>query len=105
MLQGEMSFWRWFLSRLRNKFFLTALVFVLWMIIFDSSNWIFMVNTSRRIKTLKHEIQYYNQKIEEDKRKILELRTNNENLEKFAREQYLMKKPNEDIFIVNEDDL
>ena len=32
------------------------------------------------------------------------LKTNNENLEKFAREQYLMKKDNEDIFIIVEED-
>jgi cell division protein FtsB len=43
---------------------------------------------------------YYQQRIEEDKRKLRELKTNNENLEKFAREQYYMKKDDEDLFII-----
>jgi cell division protein FtsB len=46
------------------------------------------------------EKEYYQQKIEEDRRRIDELKTNTENLEKFAREQYLMKKDNEDIFVI-----
>lgn len=75
------------------------------MLIFDSSNWIEMVATRRRIKSLENEKEYYLRKIEDDKKKIKELRTSPENLEKFAREQYLMKKPNEDIFIVDENDL
>ncbi len=75
------------------------------MLIFDSSNWVEMLAAKRRIKSLEEEKVYYLQKIEEDKKKIKELRTNAENLEKFAREQYLMKKPNEDNFIVDETDL
>ena len=39
-------------------------------------------------------------KIEIDKKKIHELKTDNDNLEKFAREQYRMKKADEDIYIV-----
>jgi len=75
------------------------------MLIFDSSNWVEMFATRRRIKSLEDEKEYYLQKIEDDKKKIKELQTSPENLEKFAREQYLMKKPNEDIFIVDENDL
>ncbi|MEW5845539.1 MAG: septum formation initiator family protein [Bacteroidota bacterium] len=102
---SEITFWKWFLPKLRNKFFLTAFIFLIWMLIFDSSNWIEMVATRRRIKSLENEKEYYLRKIEDDKKKIKELRTSPENLEKFAREQYLMKKPNEDIFIVDENDL
>lgn len=102
---SEVSFWKWFLPKLRNKFFLTALIFALWMLIFDSNNWIEMFATRQRIKSLEEEKEYYLKKIEEDRKKIKELRTSPLNLEKFAREQYLMKKPNEDIFIVDENDL
>jgi len=105
-MQGnEFNFGRWFLPKLRNKFFLTSVVFILWMLIFDSSNWIETFATRRRIKKLEEEKVYYLNKIEDDKKKIKELRTNAENLEKFAREQYLMKRPDEEIFIVDENDL
>lgn len=105
MQVGEFSFWKWFLPKLRNKYFLTLLGFLLWMLIFDSSNWLEILSVRRRIKQLEADKLYYIQKIEEDRRKIHELQTNTRNLEKFAREQYLMKMPNEDIFIINEDDL
>ncbi len=43
---------------------------------------------------------YYLEKIEADRNRLEELRTNNENLEKFAREQYLMKRADEEIFVI-----
>jgi cell division protein FtsB len=48
------------------------------------------------------EKEYYLERIAEDSKKLNELMTNDENLEKFAREQYLMKKPDEDIFLIVE---
>ena len=59
---------------------------------------------NREYKQLLQEQEYYQQKIKEDRKRINELKTNDENLEKFAREQYLMKRDNEDIFIIVEDE-
>ena len=53
-----------------------------------------------KITTLQKEKAYYHHKIEEDNRKMQELLSNKDNLEKFAREQYLMKNKNEDIFVI-----
>ncbi len=86
----------------KNKFILTTLVFLLWLIVFDRSNWFDMIGEIRSIHSLEDEKEYYQKKIETDRQRLKELKTNDENLEKFAREQYLMKKPNEDIFIVEE---
>ncbi len=102
---SELNFWKWLLPRLRNKYFLASLVFIIWMLFFDTSNWIEIISARRRIAKLQVQKEYYLKKIEEDRQKIHELKTNSENLEKFAREQYLMKKPNEEIFIVDENDL
>lgn len=54
----------------------------------------------RELHKLRNEKEYYVNKIEEDSRKLMELKTDNDNLEKFAREQYRMKKPDEDLYIV-----
>lgn len=97
--------WKWIVIRLKNKFFITGLIFILWMLVFDNSNWVSMLNTRRKINRMEDEKEYYQKKITDDKRKIRELRTNGENLEKFAREQYLMKKTNEEIFIIDENNL
>ncbi|NOU18850.1 MAG: septum formation initiator family protein [Bacteroidales bacterium] len=94
--------WKKILPRLKNKFILTTLVFLLWLIVFDRSNWFDMIGEIRSIHSLEDEKEYYQKKIETDRQRLNELKTNDENLEKFAREQYLMKKPNEDIFIVEE---
>lgn len=52
------------------------------------------------IRDLKNQIEYYQEKTENDKRKLNELRSDKDNIEKFARENYLMKKDNEEIFVV-----
>ena len=71
------------------------------MLLFDSSNWVDVYREYKRIKKLEQDKEYYTNKIENDRNRLNELQTNNENLEKFAREQYLMKKPDEEIFIVS----
>jgi cell division protein FtsB len=85
---------------LRNKYLLTIIVFILWLLLLDSNNLISVHKEMRNLKKLKSEREYYVQRIEEDKRKLYELKTDNRNLEKFAREQYRMKKPDEDLYII-----
>lgn len=100
-MKGQ-EIWKKILPWVKNKFILTTFVFLLWLIIFDRSNWFDMVGEIRAIHKLENEKEYYKKKIEVDSQKLKELKTNDENLEKFAREQYLMKKSNEEIFIVEE---
>jgi len=85
---------------LRNKFILTAGIFLLWLLLFDQNNLAERRKTTNEFNQLLEEKAYYLQKIEEDRKRIDELKTNTDNLEKFAREQYLMKKDNEDIFVI-----
>jgi cell division protein FtsB len=85
---------------MKNKYVLTLLVFLVWIILLDPNN---LISRAREIKTrnrLEREKEYYMGRIEEDRRKLNELRTSNENLEKYAREQYRMKRPDEDLFII-----
>lgn len=89
---------------LRNKFVLTSVIFVLWMTFFDQNNLLERRKSTREFRQLSEEKEYYQKKIEEDRKRIRELKTNNDNLEKFAREQYLMKKDNEDIFVIVDED-
>lgn len=83
-----------------NKYTITSLIFLVWLTFFDRNNLVEKMQLRSKIATLKKEKAYYQDKIEEDNRKIKELLSSKENLEKFAREQYLMKKPNEDIFVI-----
>jgi cell division protein DivIC len=94
------SVWKMVYPWMSNKYVLTIAIFLLWMFLFDSSNWIDVYKEYRKIKKFEKEQVYYLEKIENDRKRLNELRTNNENLEKFAREQYLMKKPDEEIFVI-----
>jgi cell division protein DivIC len=85
---------------LRNRYLLTIIIFFVWLLLLDSNNLISRVREMKNLRKLKSEKEYYVQRIEEDKRKLYELKTDNQNLEKFAREQYRMKKPEEDLYII-----
>jgi len=84
----------------RNKYVLTILFFLIWIILLDSNNLISRFRDMRELSRLKSDREYYLNKIEEESRKLRELKTDNDNLEKFAREQYRMKKPDEDLYII-----
>jgi cell division protein FtsB len=87
-------------SFLRNKYLLTIIIFVVWILLLDTNNLIERYRQLSEIRKLKAEREYYIKKIEEDRRKLNELKTDNDNLEKFAREQYKMKRKDEDLYIV-----
>ena len=78
-------------QRFANKYTFVGLLFVIWIALFDKYSFIDRLQLRSKINQLENEQKYYREKIEEG---------NRDNLEKFAREQYLMKKENEDIFII-----
>lgn len=85
---------------LRNKYLLTIIIFIVWLLLFDSNNLIARYKELKDLQKLKSDKEYYSRRIEEDKRKLYELKTDDRNLEKFAREQYRMKKSDEDLYII-----
>ena len=91
------------LERFKNKYLIAAFLFIVWIAFFDQNNWVERYQNIKELKQLEADRGYYQQKIKEDAERLKELKTNNENLEKFAREQYLMKKENEDVFVIVEE--
>ena len=84
----------------RNKYLLTIIIFIVWIMLFDSNNLIARYKEMRELRKLRIDREYYIKRIESDRQKLHELKTDNQNLEKFAREQYRMKKPDEDLYII-----
>ena len=95
-----MAFKGYILPLLRNKYSLSLIFFFVWIVFFDSNNIINRISNLKHVHRLEKEIIFYNEKIEDDRAKLEELESNPANLEKFARENYLMKKENEDVFII-----
>ena len=57
---------------------------------------------NKYIRSLEKEIKFYQKEIEVNRKKLEDLHTDKEGLERFAREEYFMKRPNEDVFIIKE---
>ncbi len=85
-----------------HKYLITLLVFGVVMVFLDENSLVQRAKHKEEIQILNSEIAKYRKQFEEDSRKLKELTNNPEAMEKIAREKYLMKKPNEDIFIFEE---
>jgi hypothetical protein len=83
-----------------NKYFLTTVAFVVWMVFFDSNNLMTRNRLQEKLDGLNLEKQFYLQEIKKDSTLTQQLMTDSAQLEKFARERYLMKKDQEDMFLV-----
>ena len=96
--------YRFYQKYLSNKYFLSFVIFSIWVIFIDSNNLVDRFKAVSHINKLERQKEYYKTRITQDQEKLNELRSDKSKLEKFAREQYLMKKENEDIFIILVDD-
>jgi cell division protein DivIC len=82
---------------------ITISVFGIWMLFFDQNNLVDRMRMSAEIRQMEADREYYIDQIEKDSTRLHELTTDKDNLEKYAREQFLMKKKNEDVFVVIEE--
>jgi cell division protein DivIC len=76
--------------------------FLVWMLFFDEYNWVRMFRDKRNLHELKENQQFYKAKIQDDRKKLHNLKDDPDALEKFAREEYFLKKPNEEVYIIVE---
>ena len=84
---------------------LTISLFAVWILFFDQNNMVDRIKMSLEIRQLEKDREFYQDQIKTDSVRLNELTTDKDNLEKYAREQFLMKKPDEDVFVViNEKD-
>jgi len=90
------------LPYIKNKYIITFIFLSGWLVFFDKNDLVSQVTLEKKIHQLDEEKQYYLKEIEKNKSDMKELMTNPKNLEKFAREKYLMKKDNEDIYVIVE---
>jgi len=90
---------------LLNKYIILTIVFLVWMFLFDNNSYFTHNALNKEINKLNDEKKYYTEKLTKDSISYKELKYNKDAREKYARENYFMKKNNEDIFIiVNEND-
>lgn len=84
---------------LKNKYFLTITGLLVWMFFFDRNDFPAQIERSQKLKELKTNTAYYDQKIADAKEELQKRKTDPSAYERIAREKYYMKKDNEDLFI------
>lgn len=98
------SMFRKTLRILTNRYLVATIAFGIWIIFFDNYSLIRQYKLRKDLKGLQEMKLHYRSQIEKNERELKELVTNKKTLEKFAREKYLMKRDNEDIYIVVEEE-
>lgn len=84
----------------KNPYFITAILFVVWMIFFDEANVVNQYRLHTQLNNLREKKLFFVQQIAATDKAFLELTSNPQSQEKFAREHYWMKKDNEDVFVI-----
>ena len=91
---------KWF-RFISNKYVLILLLFFAWMFFFDTNNWFIHKELDDDIEALEENKQFYLKEINKDKAFIEKMKDSQE-MEKYAREKYYLKKENEDIYIIQD---
>ncbi len=84
----------------KNKYFIVTAAFIVWMLFFDKNDLVSQYEYRKQVNTLKEERDFFTKETEKVSKDLDELTSNPQKLEKFAREKYLMKKENEDVFVI-----
>ena len=98
-MKAILLFLRNFFSKV-NKYYLTGAIFLIITFFIGDSTLLSRYKYDKQINELENEIAKYEQQIKENEQQLNALKSDNESLERFAREKYFMTKPNEDLFII-----
>lgn len=86
-----------------NKYLLTGIAFAIWMLFFDRNDITLQLKRIHELIKLQESERVMDKQIMNTKQELSLLKTDPETLEKYAREKYMMKKDNEDLFIITSD--
>ena len=90
---------KWY-SFLWNKYLIVGILFIIWMLFFDQNSYLLHKELDGDIQKLEDDIEYYKNELAKQEDQLNNLEKNKDSYERLAREKYYMKKPNEDIFII-----
>lgn len=87
----------------KNKYVIVTVIMITWITFFDRYNLMKRFDDEMELRHVKQDCEYYREQVKEIKKRHDELLTNQETMERFARERYFMKKAEEEVFIVEEE--
>lgn len=89
-------------SWIKNKFFIAIAVFAFVILFFDKNDLFTQIDRNRQLQELLQSKQYFTDQIATEQAILDKMKTNPGTLEKYAREKCLMKRDNEDLYIIPE---
>lgn len=98
-----MAFLKQISDLLKSKYLITGMAFIIWMLFFDSDDITLQLKRVKELQQLQQSEKTLNRQIVDTKKELELLRTNPSTLEKYAREKYLMKRDNEDLYIIDKE--
>ena len=99
-IQPKSDSFKWVQKYVLNKYSITILLFLGWMVFFDSNSFLVVNELNQEVNKYEEQLTYYKSEYEKNDSFYKKLMNNKQEKEKFARENYFMKKPNEEIFIL-----
>jgi len=90
------------LSLFKNMYFIIIMLFIIWMLFFDSNSWLVHRELNKKVSKLENKKDFYKEGIQKDKEELIKMKTDT-GLEEYAREKLFMKKEDEEIFIIEFD--
>ena len=102
MKWSELKQKRWF-KIMSSTYVLIIVLFIVWMFFFDTNSYFMHKELNEDIEALEENKEFYRKEIDNDKVFLEKMKDSNE-IEKFAREKYYLKKENEAIFIIEHED-
>lgn len=83
-----------------NRYMLALAAFLVWMAFFDKNDFLTQRQRTAELEALNEKIEYYRQQISSSQQELQALQNDPGTLERYAREKYFMKRPNEDIYVL-----
>ncbi len=85
---------------IRNKYFIVSVLAIAWLVFFDGHNIASQFSRKKEIKELEEKQSFYEKEIKQDKEMLEKIQNDTNFMQKYGREKYLMKKDNEDVFLI-----
>jgi cell division protein FtsB len=82
-----------------NRYFISILAFVLWMLFFDQRNFFLQKDRAAELEKLEQAKGYYEKEISTTQEQLNNLQSNPGAVEKYARERYLLRREGEEVYI------
>lgn len=99
-IQPKSPIWKFIQKYILNKYFVTIFLFLVWMTFFDNTSFLVINELNQNISKCEAQLAFYKSEYQKNDDFYKKLMNNKGEKEKYARENYFMKKPNEEIFIL-----